>query len=146
MCRGASRATTRTRRGRTASLPTRVAPAVGRSGTRGRRTVWYAWEAPREGWVAFDTFGSTFDTLLAVYSGDAIDALTEVAANDDADQFRGPSRVRFRAEAGKTYRIAVDGWNGESGSITLAWHWATRAEALPRTIGSRVGRLFRLGR
>ena len=43
-----------------------------------------AWTAPADGIYVFDTFPSTFDTLLAVYTGSGVDALTEVASNDDA--------------------------------------------------------------
>jgi hypothetical protein len=31
------------------------------------------------------------------------------------------SRVKFNAKAGVAYRIAVDGYNGAAGSVTLAW-------------------------
>ena len=42
------------------------------------------WTAPEDGVFVFDTFRSSFDTLLAVYTGSDVDALTEVASNDDA--------------------------------------------------------------
>ena len=47
-----------------------------------------------------------------------MDGLTEVASNDDADGGL-QSKVDFTADAGTTYRIAVDGYNGETGNITL---------------------------
>src|ERR1039458_9544221 len=69
-------------------------------------SVWYQWVAPQDGEVEFDTLGSltvatnvtrdliTFqyvtnivtvnlDTVLAVYTGTSLSALSQVAANDD---------------------------------------------------------------
>ena len=47
-------------------------------------------------------------------------ALTHVASNDDDPDGGSTSAVTFAAQAGKTYRIAVDGFNGEAGDITLS--------------------------
>ena len=33
--------------------------------------------------VTFDTLGSTFDTVLAVYTGNSLSALQQVGSNDD---------------------------------------------------------------
>lgn len=92
------------------------------AGNPGGRSIWWTWTAPASGPAAIDTFGSNFDTLLAVYTGDFVSALTEVASNDDAPGLV-QSRVAFNATAGTTYRIAVDGDNGgagaDSGVVTL---------------------------
>jgi hypothetical protein len=80
-------------------------------------SVWYRWTAPGDGAVKIDTCGSDFDTVLAVYGGSAIDALTSLASNDDECDVQ--SRVRFNATGGMTYRIAVDGYEGEQGAIEL---------------------------
>ena len=46
------------------------------------------------------------DTLLAIYTGDQMDALTQVSANDNnGSSLR--SLVQFTASAGTTYHIAV---------------------------------------
>jgi Ca2+-binding RTX toxin-like protein len=82
-------------------------------------SVWYQWTAPATGSMTIDTFGSTFDTVLAVYTGTAVDDLAPVASNDDTDSLQ--SRVTFAATAGTTYRIAVAGFNGHSGRIRLNW-------------------------
>jgi hypothetical protein len=90
--------------------------------TLGGASVWWQWTAPDSGVVTFDTFGSNFDTILAVYTGEDVDALTLVADNDDAgDDYQ--SLVSFAAATGTTYRIAVDGFEGETGDITLDWSW-----------------------
>ena len=83
--------------------------------------MWYRWTAPGNGYVSFDTAGSGFDTLLAVYRGSGLSSLSQEAANDDAGAGTTTSRVRFRAKSGTTYWIAVDGKNAASGAVALAW-------------------------
>ncbi len=90
------------------------------AGNAGGKSVWYAWTAPAGGTFTFDTSGSSFDTLLAVYTGTAVGGLTEVASNDDAGSI-STSSVSFNATGGVSYRIAVDGYNGASGNLVLNW-------------------------
>ena len=87
------------------------------NGNPGGKSVWYRWTAPADGNVVVDTFGSSFDTLLAAYTGTTVDGLHRLASNDDASGLQ--SRVRFPATAGTEYRIAVDGYYAAQGSITL---------------------------
>jgi hypothetical protein len=91
------------------------------AGNPGGASVWYRWTAPGSGPVRFDTGGSDFDTLLAVYTGDAVNSLSEVASNDDDAPIYPRSAVTFDARAGATYRIAVDGYDGAIGTVNLAW-------------------------
>jgi hypothetical protein len=90
--------------------------------TPGGLSVWYRWTASRTADVSFDTGGSSFDTLLAVYTGSAVNGLTHVTSNDDADGFGLQSKVYFSAVSGTEYRIAVDGYYGASGNFTLNWN------------------------
>jgi Ca2+-binding RTX toxin-like protein len=80
-------------------------------------SVWWSWTAPADGVFIVDTFGSNYDTSLGVYTGSAVDSLTEVASNDDV--FSLQSRVEFEATAGTTYQIAVDGFSSRVGEILL---------------------------
>lgn len=90
------------------------------AGNFGGNSVWYCWTAPNGGLVEVNTLGSTFDTLLAVYTGSAVNTLTLVAQDDDIQvPFNVRSRVTFNATAGTLYRIVVDGYNGATGSITM---------------------------
>jgi hypothetical protein len=82
-----------------------------------KTSVWYRWTAPRSGAVRAETCGSTFDTVLAVYRGGALDALGRVATNDDACDTQ--SAVGFLAVAGTTYWIVVDGFEHAQGSVEL---------------------------
>ena len=88
-------------------------------GKAGGSSVWYRWQAPSDGTVDFNTSGSHFDTLLAVYTGSSVSALTVVAENDDSGGFH--SAVTFNAVSGTQYYIAVDGYNRGMGNITLTW-------------------------
>jgi hypothetical protein len=83
----------------------------------GGKSVWWTWQSPQSGTVTITTAGSSFDTVLAVYTGDSVAALGLVANNDDHTD--STSRVSFSATSGKVYHIAVDGYGGSTGSITL---------------------------
>ena len=85
----------------------------------GGSSVWYVWTAPSTHVVSINTVGSDFDTLLAVYTGTAVNALTQVAANDDNGGPEGASGVIFNAVAGTVYHIAIDGYNGSVGNYHL---------------------------
>lgn len=87
------------------------------AGEVGGASIWFRWTAPVDGETTIQTCGSDFDTLLAAYTGDAVDALTEVASNDDACVFG--SSISFTAEEGETYRIVIDGNEGETGLFDL---------------------------
>lgn len=86
------------------------------------RSVWWIWTAPAGGDAVFETTGSTFDTVLAAYTGNGVGSLSGVAANDNAGSGQTSSRIAFRANAGATYRLAVAGNGGATGSIALAWN------------------------
>ncbi len=92
-------------------------PAIG--GKSGGKSIWYSWTAPTNGSVSVDTSGSGFDTLLGVYTGSSVAKLTKVASNDDASPGVLTSAVGFKATAGTTYYIAVDGYHGANGSSIL---------------------------
>jgi subtilisin family serine protease len=84
----------------------------------GGKSLWWKWTAPSGGTVMIDTDGSDFDTLLAVYTGGLLSNLTHMASNDD-DGDSGASVVTFEAVAGTVYKIAVDGFAGQTGNIEL---------------------------
>jgi hypothetical protein len=95
----------------------------------GTNSVWLTWQPPLGGLLGgvayFDTEGSSFDTIIAVYKGNNVTNLTLVAANDDridcGDETRGfhTSSVRFKVELGAVYHIAIDGVAGAAGDIVL---------------------------
>lgn len=81
-------------------------------------SIWWKWTAPYKGEVQIDTLGSSIDTVLAVYTGSSVGALTSVAYDDDNGE-GFTSRVDFTAAKGTTYFIAVSGVSGEYGDIVL---------------------------
>jgi uncharacterized repeat protein (TIGR01451 family) len=91
------------------------------AGGTGGKSVWWNWTPSSSGAVSIDTRGSTFDTLLAVYTGTEVNNLALVAANDN-DGFSGnTSSVSFVAQSGIAYQIAVGGSNNATGLINLSW-------------------------
>jgi hypothetical protein len=82
------------------------------AGDPGGASVWYRWTAPSSGPVRLNACDSFFayDTLIGVYTGSGVNALSTVSSNNDACAF-GLSRLVFIATAGTTYRIAVDGFS-----------------------------------
>ncbi len=88
------------------------------AGVGGGASVWWQWTASANVTTTIDTFGSNFDTVLAVYTGNAVNALTQIGSNDDAGSGL-QSQVRFTAVAGTSYRIAVDGFATARGNIVL---------------------------
>ncbi|MEA3212626.1 MAG: hypothetical protein QOE70_5683 [Chthoniobacter sp.] len=105
---------------------TKQAGEPNHAGNSGGASIWWQWTAPAAGPVVIDTFGSGFDTLLAVYTGNSVGGLTEIQSNDDSSGSQ--SQVAFTATLGATYRIAVDGYNSGSGpaagSVVLNWNLA----------------------
>ena len=79
----------------------------------GGHSVWFRYRARRTQTLTFDTLGSTFDTVLAIYRGD-LGRLRRITRDDDG----GPgltSRIRLRVRRGSTYFIALDGTDEETG-------------------------------
>jgi hypothetical protein len=91
------------------------------AGNPGGASIWYNWTAPSASPVTIDTTLSAFDTLLAVYTGNNVNALTAIATNDDIGTNNSRSRVTFTPVAGTVYHIAVDGAGGDNGNVTLRW-------------------------
>jgi hypothetical protein len=91
-----------------------------RPGNAGGASVWHRWTAPSNMSVTISTEGSSFDTVLGVYTGSSVAGLVTIVQNDDADADHRTSRATFNASAGTTYRIAVDGYDGAEGAVELS--------------------------
>lgn len=81
-------------------------------------SLWYVYRPPASGTVSFDTFGSNFDTAMALYSGTSLANLAFRAQNNDAPGST-QSRIVAAVTAGTTYYLAVGSASGARGSITL---------------------------
>jgi len=86
------------------------------AGATNGQSVWWTWTAPANELVAISTYGSDFNTLLAVYTGDSVSNLTSVAGHNG---FGPNSHVIFKAHGGTAYQIVVDGYNGAAGNVNL---------------------------
>jgi hypothetical protein len=111
-------------------LATREPGEPNHAGQPGGRSVWYSWTALLSGVATFNTVGSTFDTLLAVYTGTVVSNLTAVASDDDSGGFF-TSALTFNAVAGTQYQIAIDGLGGAAGTYILSWSLLPGVEPIP---------------
>lgn len=93
------------------------------AGDPGGLSVWFEWTASADGEITLNTLNSDLDTLLAVYTGDQLDALTLIAANDDINTNSIQSEISFLVTAGQQYMIAVDGKYAQSGTVILNWEF-----------------------
>lgn len=92
------------------------------------KTAWWKWVATEDGFCTVDTLTvalefSIRDSLVGVYTGTQVNALTTVALNDDhwtnlnGASHRGGS-CTFYATKNTTYHIAVDGYAADSVTAT----------------------------
>ncbi|HTD68273.1 MAG TPA: Ig-like domain-containing protein [Candidatus Limnocylindria bacterium] len=86
------------------------------AGNAAGRSLWWRWQANASGPVTATTLGSSFDTVLAIYTGSNVASLTLVAANDDAGSTNKSSQASFAAIQDTTYFLAVDGAFSASGT------------------------------
>ncbi len=89
----------------------------------GGKTVWFKLTSTQDGYMTFDTEGSSIDTLLGVYTGSAVNSLTSVTENDDVSVADHKSSVSFFTTAATVYYLAVDGKAGATGNIDLNWEF-----------------------
>ncbi|HKO75262.1 MAG TPA: hypothetical protein VJU01_08095 [Gaiellaceae bacterium] len=99
---------------------TKEAGEPNHAGEAGGASVWFTWTAARNGTLTVWTVQPTFDTVIAGYTGSAVDSLAELASNDDFGASTA-SRMTFAVSSGTVYRIAVDGVSGTSGPFRLRW-------------------------
>jgi len=102
-------------------------------GNPGGKSVWFEWQAPVSGIAFVTTTGSAFDTMLGVFTGSSVSALTRepsAIADDDSGGYL-TSKVWFNCVANQNYEIDVDGYWGASGDIVLTWNIAETNAALP---------------
>jgi subtilisin family serine protease len=95
------------------------------AGNEGGKSIWYQFTPTESGVLVLSTLGSSFDTLLAVYTPTNTPALLtnleEVVSNDDVPGAGSYSEVTLTVQAGRTYYIAVDGYDAASGTVKLNW-------------------------
>ena len=85
-------------------------------------SLWWSFTAPSAGTLGLATLGSAIDTVLGIYTGNAVDALAEVGSSDNISGGTS-SADSFTALAGQRYLIAVAGKGAASGRVSLALTW-----------------------
>jgi hypothetical protein len=118
----------------------------------GGKSIWYTWTPPGTGIATFSTAGSSFDTLLAVYTGTNFVSLAPAASDEDSGGFYTSDRS-FNVFNGLTYQIAIDGFGGASGDFLVNWTFEPTSNLLPSitnqpaslTVASGATAVFRVG-
>jgi len=96
-------------------------------GYEGGHSLWWSFTAPASGWLELDANGSSTTTLISVYTGTALDDLTNVAAGNGSF-----APIEFYVTAGTTYKISTDYWYPDmSGLVVLNLLFETLEIASP---------------
>ena len=108
-------------------------------------TVWYAFTPDDSGWYQLDTFGSDYDTTLAVGTSDGAGGIDVLACNDDSLDVQ--SRVVIELAAGETYLAVVGAFgSGPGGSLVFNVDATSEPQILELSVGiDAVGRFLRDG-
>jgi hypothetical protein len=90
---------------------------------QGLQSVWYKYTATTDQAVYFDTIGSDYDTYIAVWTGDTLDALEPYPASPDTncnDDGVPPYQSKFplMPVAGQTYYIEVAKYGEGKGDLS----------------------------
>jgi hypothetical protein len=96
----------------------------------GGKSIWYTWKAPKTGIATVGTTGSTFDTLLGVYTGTSVSNLTAIGSDEDRGGYY-TSGLSFNAIEHEEYHFAIDGFFGAEGDFVFEWTEAKTSHLLP---------------
>jgi len=100
-------------------VATREVNEPAHAGQTASKSIWWKWTAIGNGRLQVSTKGSSFDTVLAVYTGSTLANLKSIVSNDNAATSVKYSQVDFTTTRGTTYYFAVDGKSGASGEVIL---------------------------
>lgn len=89
------------------------------AGNSGGHSLWWTWSASVDDTVQLSTLGSTFRTLMAIYTGTNVNGLTLIT-NSASPAGSNGTTLTFTALANTTYQFAVDGFGGATGTVALA--------------------------
>jgi len=81
-------------------------PILNCMGTKGLNSVWYSFTPSSDGVLTANTFGSGYDTVLALWKGTR-GHLTSMNCSDDYVTTAGPSQIKSLLKAGRTYYLEV---------------------------------------
>ncbi len=119
-------------------------------GVAGGKSYWLYYQPPTNGTVTLDTLGSTYDTVMEVYTFNGAlvgyqDLIPLDCANDSFGT-NGPSRVRVPVVKSRQYIVVVAGVNGASGTAWLNYNLnATELPQPPTLTGTPQPRTVAAG-
>jgi hypothetical protein len=98
-------------------------------GVAGGASYWFEYTPPEEGTLFLNTDGSTFDTVLAIYTDNGLNlgyaSLVELACDNNSGTNGRTSALQVPVKRGTNYFIMVDGVNGASGRVSLNYRLDT---------------------
>ena len=97
--------------------------------TPGGASYWLLYQPPTNGTITLDTLGSTYDTVMEVYTYNGTPTnysnLIKIDCNDNDSGTNTFSRIAFPVVKSRQYLVAVDGVNGARGTAWLNYSLAT---------------------
>jgi hypothetical protein len=94
-------------------------------GVNGGSSYWFTYQPPADGIAAFNTSGSTYDSVLGIYVDNGqnlgYSSLVSVTCNDDCAVSNKTSCVNWNASSKTNYYIMLDGKNGAIGTAYLTY-------------------------
>ncbi|HEY3061932.1 MAG TPA: CARDB domain-containing protein, partial [Chloroflexota bacterium] len=85
----------------------------------GPRSVWYHVSPSTAGLLTLSTAGSSYDTVLALYTGSSLSNLTVVDCNDEQSSSVHTSQLQVYLTPGTTYYLQVTGSAAQRGAFVL---------------------------
>ena len=104
----------------------------------GGYSYWLAYQPPTNGTVTLDTIGSTYDTVMEVYSYNAPPAGYQdlISLTCDHDGVVGGSRVQLAVTKTRQYLVVIAGVNGAQGTAYLNYNLNTNQLPQPPSVAS----------
>ena len=116
-------------------------------------SAWFSYTATSAGSLRLDSAGTTFDNMLAVYSGSSLGGLQQIGFGDDESGENAVTTVQVAA--GQRISIASDGCGyygamGQQGVLSLSWLFTAEGAAVdiaepqteaPTVIADEIGSL-----
>ncbi len=81
-------------------------------------SVWYQYSPSIDEEIVFDTYGSDYDTVLGIWTGNQ-HPLTRVTCNDNGTEATLQSQLNAELTGGTEYFIGINGFNKETGKLTV---------------------------
>ena len=102
------------------------------SGNTPKKTLWWSWTAPTNlpanTYLVIRTNGSSYGTVVGIYTGSQLADLQSVASSSSALIGAGVTTTActpMPVQAGMSYAIVVDGYNGATGVLLMDWRLET---------------------